>query len=140
MLSRLPEVDVVAILDKNPFAPALGRARELGVPTLEGDAARALAGRDDLDLLIDVTGDPKVETLIAEAKRPESEVLGGAAAKLLWDLVQYEIQMQTQLKQSRKIAALLKDGITDYLVKPINRETLMQVVQTAVEHHEINRL
>lgn len=140
MLTHLPEVEVVAILDKDPFAPALARARELGIPTFEADDARAIARREDLQLIMDVTGDPKMERLLAETKRPETEVLGGAAAKLLWNLVQHEAQMQTQLIQSRKIASLVKDGITDYLVKPINRAKLLDAVETAVEHHEINRL
>jgi CheY-like chemotaxis protein len=140
MLTHLPEVEVVAILDRDPFAPALARAHELGIPTFEADDARAIARRKDLQLIMDVTGDPKMERLLAETKRPETEVLGGAAAKLLWNLVQYEAQMQTQLIQSRKIASLLKDGITDYLVKPINRAKLLDAVETAVEHHEINRL
>jgi CheY-like chemotaxis protein len=140
MLGRLPEVEVVAILDKDPFAPALALARELGIPIFAADDARTLAGREDLDLLMDVTGDPKMERLIAETKQPRTEVFGGAAAKLLWTLVQYEAQMQTQLIQSRKIASLLKDGITDYLVKPINRERLLDAVGSAVQHHEINRL
>jgi two-component system chemotaxis response regulator CheY len=140
MLSRLPKVEVVAILDKDPFAPALARARELGVAVFETDEVTGLIRREDLHLLIDVTGDPNMGQLIADNKPPETEALGGAAAKLLWELVLYETQIQTQLMQSRKIASLLKSGITDYLVKPLVREQLLDAVELAVGHHEINRL
>jgi len=138
MFSRLPEVEIVGIMDKDPFAPALARARERGIPVV--DDAMSLIARGDTHLLVDVTGDEKMEQLIAERKSQTTEVLGGEAAKLLWTLVQYETQMQRQLGQSQKVAGLIKDGVTDYLVKPIAREKLLAAVGNAMDRREISKL
>ncbi|HEV8540429.1 MAG TPA: hypothetical protein VGQ60_04630, partial [Nitrospiraceae bacterium] len=99
-----------------------------------------LITREDTHLLVDVTGDPTMERLIAERKSPATEVLGGEAAKLLWTLVQNETQMQRQLGQSQKVAGLIKDGVMDYLVKPIAREKLLAAVGSAMDRREISKL
>jgi CheY-like chemotaxis protein len=138
MFSHIPEVKIIGIADKDPFAPALIRARDLGITVVE-DAA-TLIERDDLHLLVDVTGDPKMERLIAEHKQPATEVLGGAAAKLLWTVIQYEARMQKQLLQSQKVASMMKEGVTDYLAKPIVREKLLAAVESAMDRREIHKL
>jgi CheY-like chemotaxis protein len=138
IFDHLPEVEIVAITDKDPSARGLARARELGIPVV--DDAVQMIGQEGTHLIVDVTGDPNMESLIAERKHPSAEVLGGAAAKLLWNLVQYESQIQRQLLQSEKIASMIRDGITDYLVKPLVREKLLDAVGQAMEQREISKL
>ncbi len=138
MFSHLPEVEVVGITDKDPSAPGLKRARELNIPLVEDTVS--LIAREGTHLIVDVTGDPRMEQLIAEHKSAGAEILGGAAAKLLWTLVQYEVQMQEQLLQSEKVAGMIQEGITDYLLKPIARQKLLNAVGQAMEKREINRL
>lgn len=138
MFSHLPEVEIVGVADKDPMAPGLLRARDMGIPTL--DDAAALMARDGVHLLVDVTGDPSVGRLIAECKSPHTEALGGVAAKLLWTVVQYEARMQQQLLQSQKVTSMIKEGVSDYLVKPIVRDRLLSAVGTAMDRREIHKL
>jgi CheY-like chemotaxis protein len=138
MFTHLPDVQIVGVVDKDPLAPGLVRARELGIPRVDDPAA--LIERGDLHLLVDVTGDPKMERLIAERKHPATEVLGGAAAKLLWTVVQYEARIQKQLIQSQKVASMIKEGVTDYLAKPVVREKLLNAVASAMDRREIHKL
>ena len=138
MFSHLPDVEIVGITDKYPTAPGLQRARDLGIPVV--DDVVSLIAREDTHLILDVTGDSEMERLVADRKSPAAEVLGGTAAKLLWTLVLHASQMEKQLLQSEKVAAMVKEGITDYLVKPVAREKLLDTVGAAMEKREINRL
>jgi hypothetical protein len=138
MFSHIAEVQVVGVCDKDPAAPGLKRARELGIPV--ADDPVTLITRAGTHLIVDVTGDPAMERLIAERKNAGTELLGGAAAKLLWTVVQHEARMQRQLLQSDKIAGMMKDGVTDYVVKPIRGERLLDAVDRALEKRELHRL
>jgi NADH/NAD ratio-sensing transcriptional regulator Rex len=101
---RLPHVEIVGIADMNPGAPGLHRAEELGIPTSHD--AEKLISNDSINLIVDVTDDSSVQDLINRVKRPDVEVAGGATSKLLWDLVQHEADMQSQLFHSEKLASI----------------------------------
>lgn len=136
ILSGLPGVELVGICDKSPQAPALARARELGIPVLE-DPLR-LIGAEGTNLVIDVTGDPAMERLIAEHKRPGTEVLGGMASKLFWTLLQHEMQMRDHIARTERLAEMVKQGVMgDYLVKPVKPETLIRTVGNAWAHRPV---
>ena len=138
VLLHLPAAQVVGITDKDPKATGLQFAQEFQIPVVSDPVS--LISRDDLDLIIDVTGDPSMETLIAEKKRQRAEVLGGASSKLLWLLIQREREMQSQLLRSEKLAGMIRDGVKDFLMKPIGKDRLVMAVSSAVEQRELNRL
>ncbi len=104
LLNNLPGVSIVGITDKDPKAPGLRRAADHHITITETLAE--LIGHPGVDLIVDVTGDPAVPTLIHAHKQPGSEVLGGAAARLLWRLVQHETQIQAQLLSAEKLASI----------------------------------
>ncbi len=104
LLANLPDVNVVGITDQSSTAPGLRRAADHQI-TITRTLAE-LIGHPDVDLIVDVTGDPTVPALIQGGKRPGSEVLGGAAARLLWRLVQHETEIQAQLLSAEKLASI----------------------------------
>ena len=138
MLSHVPDVEIVGIADKYPDAPGLKRARELNIPCAEDGVG--LIARNDTDLIVDVTGDPGMATVIAKHKTPGTEVLGGAAAKLLWTLARHETAMQKHVMNSEKLAHMMKDGIAGYVIQPVGRERLIDAVASAMERREIYKL
>jgi len=139
LFSHLPGTEIVGITDKDPNAPALKRANKLRIPVFHD--AISLIASEGTNLIMDVTGDPHMQQLIAEHKGPGAEVLGGAAAKLLWNVVQHEADMQTNAFRTETMASLVKQGtIVDYLVKPFQEETLIASVTKAMEQREIHRL
>ena len=93
-----------------------------------------------MDLLIDVTGDPAMEARIAGNKHERTQVLSGAASKLLWLLVQREREIQSYVLRSEKLAGMIRDGVKDFLMKPIGKDRLVKAVSSAVEQHELSRL
>lgn len=135
---HLPDAQVVGITDKDPEATGLQFAREFEIPVVPDPMD--LIGRDDVDLIIDVTGDPAMAALIAGNKHERTEVLGGAASKLLWLLIQRERDMQSYMLRSEKLAGMLRDGVKDFLMKPIGKDRLVNAVASAVEQHELSRL
>ena len=139
LFSHLPGVKILGITDKNPTAVGLGRARELGV-TIVGDPVRLIAS-EHANLIVDVTGSLDMEQLIAEHKRPGTEVLGGAASKLLWEIATHDSQMQTHQFQTEQMADLVQKGVfVNYLMKPVHGENLVQSVARAMEQREIHHL
>jgi len=80
-----PTVTILGIADLNPWAPGLELARRLNVPVATG--LGALVADPTVDLIIDVTGSSDVERAIQTLKPPTAEVMGGASAKFMWDLL-----------------------------------------------------
>jgi CheY-like chemotaxis protein len=138
LFSHLPGIEIVGITDKDPSAPALKRANELRIPVVH-DAMSLIASKG-ANLIVDVTGDPHMQQLIADHKGPGAEVLGGAAARLLWNVVQHEAEMRTHLLQTETLASLVTHGmIVNYLVKPLQEETLIAAVTKAMEQRALHR-
>ena len=139
LLSHLPEVEIVGIADKDSSAPGLSRARQLGIPIW--DNITDLISQEGVNLIVDVTGNPEMLKLIRMHKSDTAEILGGAASKLLWNVVQYESQMQSHVLQTEKMSNLMKAGmIFDYLVKPVKEDTINNLIVQAMDHREIAKL
>ena len=137
-MSHLPSIEIVGIADQIADAPGLLRAEELHITILSNPIT--LISRPDVDLILDVTGNPDMTQLIEENKSPKAEVLGGEASKLLWTLVQHEKEMQAQLFKSQKLAGMIKQGINGFLIKPLAPDRLVNAVAIAMEERELNKL
>lgn len=104
LLTRCVGIRILGVADTNPNAPGLQLAHYHYIPTTT-DAAW-LSGRDDTNLIIDVTGDPAIPPLIAKHKPPKAEVLGGTAAKLMWSVIQEEQRLFEHLVHAEKLSTL----------------------------------
>ena len=139
LLSHLPEMEIVGIADKYPSAPGLARARELGIPVWDDIAS--LIAHESVNLIVDVTGAPEMAQVIVTHKPDKAEVLGGAASKLLWNVAQYEAQMQAQVVQTEKVSSLIKaEMIINYLLKPVKEGNLNTALVQAMDRREIAKL
>ncbi len=104
LLHQIPDVDIVGITDKDPEAPGLRRARDLSIHVTR--EAPDLIGSHGVNLILDVTGDPLMRDTILSHKSPGAEVLNGSTAKLLWNLIQHESKLETELFHAEKLAGL----------------------------------
>jgi signal transduction histidine kinase len=70
---------------------------------------------------VDVTEDPALPELLKQHAGPGTEVLGGSASKVLWDLVQYQSHVQAQLFQAEKLAGFgtFASGIAHDINNPL---------------------
>jgi two-component system, NtrC family, sensor kinase len=59
-----------------------------------------------VNLILDVTGDPEMETYLHAYKPPAADILGGSASHLLWTLIQHESKLEAELLQAEKLAGI----------------------------------
>lgn len=77
---------IIALVDKNEQAPGVQIARTFQIPTAQDFTG--FLKRDDLDLIVDVTGDHEVAASLARLRRPETELIGPSTSRVLWGLIE----------------------------------------------------
>ena len=119
LLHQLPSIDIVGITDRDPRAPGVQRARELHIPV--SDRPEELLSNQGANLIMDVTGDPDMTRLIEAHKRPGADVLSGSASRVLWELVQHEAKLQSELIHAEKLAGIgsFASGIAHDINNPL---------------------
>jgi len=86
LFHRDPTVEIAGVADKDIRAPGLVRAQELGL-RVSADYRELLKDEED-GLIIDVTGNPDVGREIFERKPPGMEIVGGNAARFIWEFME----------------------------------------------------
>lgn len=79
-------VEIAGVADKDAGAPGLVLARELGLK-VSADY-RELLTSEEGGLIIDVTGNPDVGREIYELKPEGMEIVGGNAARFIWEFIE----------------------------------------------------
>ena len=89
---------------------------------------------------MDVTGDPAMGPLIHAMKRPGSEVLSGAATRLLWNLVQHQSKLEAELFQADKLAGLgsFAAGIAHDMNNPL--QLILGLAENLADEHNLNEV
>src|SRR6266545_2323542 len=82
ILAPDPLVKIVGVAEINPKAPGLRLARRYGIPVTRN--FRELVSHEDVELIIDVTGNPEVEEALFELDRVGVAVIRGTSAKFMW--------------------------------------------------------
>lgn len=101
----LPEVKVVGIADLNENAPGMELARKLGIRTFTD--CLELLQQPRLDIIIEATGNPKVQELLHSKKREETTVVDAYAARLMMTMVDTKEAMIRELHaQAQQLAAM----------------------------------
>ncbi len=137
---NLPRIHIVGIADKEPTAPGMKLARRHAIPTTQDPMQ--LIQHPEVHLIIDVTGDPSLTNHITQYKHPETEVLGGAASKVLWDILRHESLMQAQLFQAEKLAGMgtFASGIAHDINNPLYIILAMaEAIQDEKDLHTIHQ-
>ena len=104
VLHQIGTIEVVGIVDKNPTAPGLRRAQDLNVPVF--DQVSHLIKDRHPSLVMDVTGDPAMESALQEQVPPGTDIVNGQTSRLLWLLIQHETTLQTELLHAEKLAGI----------------------------------
>ncbi len=101
-------VHIAGIAEVSPTALGLPLAKKLGIPVQKN--FHSLLKSLDIDLVIDVSGDPTVEAALLNINRPSMAIIGGPNAKYMWQLIDAQIQAQQetaqQLKKYQRLARL----------------------------------
>jgi two-component system sensor histidine kinase DegS len=100
-----PLVQIRGVADIRLRASGILLARRLGIPTTRD--YQQLLRLKKVDILIDVTGNAKVDRSLRELKRPDLAVIGGPTAKFMWQLIEARIKSKEEIeKHLREYQAL----------------------------------
>jgi transcriptional regulator with PAS, ATPase and Fis domain len=93
-------VTIVGVADINPHAPGIELARKLGIPVTTD--YRKFLKSEEIDLIINVTGNPQLDKEIYVHKPEGAEIMGGVSAKFMWDLIEVQKRKDELLLEERK--------------------------------------
>lgn len=124
-----PLVEIVGVMDGNPAAPAMGLARQQGIPTFT-DLQQAIDACRPC-LAFNLTGDEAVSAL-AQQRLGQENVIGGFQAHFLWTVL-------TRLKQTRDQIAHLAyhDALTGLPNRTLFYDRLSQAIARARRNREV---
>jgi methyl-accepting chemotaxis protein len=123
-LHGLEEVNIAGICDLDPNAPGIILAKELKIKTTTN--LQELLETPQLDIVIEVTGNQKVQEIILNNKSTATTVLDAQAAKLMMTIIQSKEKVLSQLQYSEQLASMaqvLNEKIT-HIVQAINKVAL----------------
>lgn len=126
----MARVRVVGVADRNPSAPGLALARELGVPTTV--EFRGLVCLPEVDIIVHATPDPSVEDEVKRVKWPRAAVIAKQAMQLVLSLVEAEEQLVRTLQTRDRERDLILDSTHDGVLA-VNTTGIVTVCNTAAE-------
>jgi len=107
-------VEIVGVADKDESSPGLVLARELGLPVTTN--YKELLSTE-ANLIIDVTGDPSVGREIAKLKPEGIEVVGGNAARFIWEFIEAQKKAEALAdKYQLAMRELETRGESDFII------------------------
>src|SRR5437660_11072602 len=100
ILAPDPLVRIVGVAEIDPKAPGLRLAKRYGIPVTRN--FRDLLSSEEVDLIIDVTGNPGVENALLELDRAGVAVIRGTSAKFMWQLIEARVRANREMTRHRK--------------------------------------
>ncbi len=97
-LSRL-KMKIIGVADINPDAPGMIYAKKLNLFTTTN--FKDFYSLEEVNFIIELTGSADVKEEILKTKPERISVIGHRGARLLWDLVQMEVE-KTELERKRQ--------------------------------------
>lgn len=104
---------VVAVADPNPDAVGFARAREKGL--LVTHDYNDFLDRDDLELIMELTGDAGVFEDILAKKAPSVRLIGHTAAAFFWEIARVSAQQKETREKLRETTASYDVIINEFI-------------------------
>jgi signal transduction histidine kinase len=135
LFHQISSIEIVGIADRDPRASGLQRAREYQIPVTTD--VTELIRNPAINLILDVTGDPGMESFLRTRKPPTMELLSGSASRLLWQIIQYESALQAELMQAEKLAGIgsFATGIAHDINNPL--QLIMGFAENLIEERDL---
>lgn len=124
------KIEVVGIADHNPAAPGLALAGEYGIPGVTDFLP--LVRRQDVQIIVQATGDPAVDALIHRERAPGAVVVEGLAMNLVLSLVEEEERLLRQVQAEQRERDAILDSTHDGMVA-VDRQGLVTICNAAAE-------
>jgi two-component system, NarL family, sensor histidine kinase DegS len=93
-----PLVQIVGIAEVNSKASGVKLAKRLMIPVVRN--YQDLLAIENVDLIIDVSGNPTVEKSLEDFHRMGVTIIGGASAKFMWQLIEARIRATAEIEKT----------------------------------------
>jgi two-component system sensor histidine kinase DegS len=93
-----PLVQIIGVAEIDPHALGLSLAKRLRIPVT--DDYQQLLAMEQVDLIIDVSGNPEVWQFLQDFHRMGVTVIGGASAKFMWELIEARIRATSEIEKT----------------------------------------
>lgn len=123
-------VKILAVIDRNDHAPAVELAKMHGIST--GSNYRDFLDIAGLNQIINVTGSEDLQKDILMHKPEEVGLIGGRSAKLVWNLIQENSVISTDLKSTHAQTERLINVISAIIIS-VDEEGLVTQWNRAAE-------
>jgi two-component system, NtrC family, sensor kinase len=135
LFHQISSIEIVGIADRDPDAFGLQRAREYQIPVTTD--VSELIRNPAISLILDVTGDPDMGSLLRAQKPSTTELLSGSASRLLWQIIQYESTLQAELMQAEKLAGIgsFATGIAHDINNPL--QLIMGLAENLIDERDL---
>lgn len=98
IFAKDPLVQIVGVAETNPRAIGITLARQLKIPVTRN--YQDLLDMEDVNLIIDVSGDPEVGHVLLDFHRMGVAVLGASSAKFMWQLIEARIRATAEIEKT----------------------------------------
>ena len=91
-----PLVSVVGLAETRLRTRGVQLAKQLHIPVTQ--QYQDFLKNKDVDLVIDVTGNPDVEKALVKIRAPHLAIIGGGSAKFMWQLIEARIRATAEIE------------------------------------------
>ncbi len=130
LLQELPEVEILAVVDKNLKAPGIRFAQEHDIPVARHWAPYCADPR--LDIAVNVTGDREVTRQLHRCKSEQCEIIDGKSAHFMWALVEKCKQKEEYRERYLTVQRELEQHLPDarwMVAKSPQMQSVMELVK-----------
>ena len=130
VFNALPEVNILGVVDVRSDAPGIVLANNLGIKT--SNNMNDFLKKPGLEIIIDVTGNEKVNEIIMQNKLPESDLVNSHIARLIHTLVNNKETILDKLRSQANSTAIIAGNLTQTIssIPP----ALGEITQDLIDH------
>jgi len=104
-IQNLEDIKVIGIAEINPEAPGAQLAKKNGIPIYQD--YHEMIGKTELDVIIEATGNAKIQEDLHKSKKPATSLIDSHAAKLMMNLVESrETVLNAIRERARELASM----------------------------------
>lgn len=129
ILSNTNKMNIIGVTDTNTDAKGLKLAAEYGIP-IDTDFTRWL--QDDVDIIVEATGNEKVLEYLLEKRNRKTVVIPGSVAYIISELMEEKESLLERLKLETNNQELILNNIHDGMIV-VDEHEMVQFVNKSAE-------
>ncbi|HYG56660.1 MAG TPA: PAS domain-containing protein, partial [Symbiobacteriaceae bacterium] len=129
-LGMATRIRVIGVADKNPQAPGMAMAREIGVPVTTDYTG--LVCLPEVDIIVQATGDPGLDGAIKRLKWPRAVIMEGLAMQLVLSFVDEGERLLRQQEMKERERDVMLDSTHDGMMA-VNAQGLVTLCNRSAE-------